>query len=130
MEAEQGQTQLGRVVQAQREAMELSQYELAKRADIDRSVVLRIESGAIRQPDPRKLARLAKVLDLPLTKLYGLAGYPAGRQLPSFQPYLRDRYRTLPPEAVDRLNSYFEEIAEEYGANSDGPIDGEDEGPT
>jgi transcriptional regulator with XRE-family HTH domain len=127
MEEEAPQSQLGSLLQARREALGLSQYELAKRADIDRSVVLRIESGAIRQPDPRKLARLAKVLDLPLTKLYGLAGYPAGRQLPSFQPYLRDRYRKLPPEAVDRLSHYFNEISEEYGVEADGPADGEDE---
>jgi transcriptional regulator with XRE-family HTH domain len=129
MEEEAPPSRLGNLLQARREALGLSLYELAKRADIDRSVILRIESGAIRQPDPRKLARLAKVLDLPLTKVYGLAGYPSGRQLPSFQPYLRDRYRKLPPEAVDRLNTYFEEISEEYGVEADGPADGEDERP-
>jgi transcriptional regulator with XRE-family HTH domain len=120
---------LGDVLQARREELGLSQFELARRADIDRSVVLRIETGAIQQPDPRKLARLAKVLDLPLTRLYSLAGYPAGRQLPSFQPYLRDRYRKLPNEAIDKLSRYFDEIVDEYGIAADGPENGEDERP-
>lgn len=119
---------LGDIIQAERQKRGWSTAELARKANIDRSVLVRIESGFIRQPDPRKLSRLARVLDLPLTRLYTLAGYPAGRQLPSFQPYLRDRYRDLPPAAIEELTSYFEVIQERYGA-SDGPDDGQDEQP-
>src|SRR5438067_369994 len=101
MEEEPIQTELGRLLQQRREEFGFTQYYLAQQTGIDRSVLGRIETGAIRQPDPRKLATLAKALDLPVTELYQLAGYPVGRQLPSFQPYLRSRYRQLPPEAID-----------------------------
>ncbi len=129
MDEQPNEARLGDVLRARREELGWSQPELARRAGLDQAVEWRIESGAIQQPDPRKLARLAKALDLPLTRLYTLAGYPAGRQLPSFQPYLRDRYRQLPPEAVDKLHHYFEEVAQEYGVEPGGPRDGEDEQP-
>ncbi len=121
-------SELGDSIRTQREALGWSSAELARKSAIDRTVLTRIESGFIRQPDPSKLARLARALDLPLTRLYTLAGYPAGRQLPSFQPYLRDRYRDLPPGAIEELTGYFDEILERYGA-SEGPEPGEDEQP-
>ena len=89
-----------------------------------RSHIVRIEHGDIRQPGPEKLARLAAVLDLPLARLYRLAGYPTGGQLPSFHSYLLHRYRQLPPEAIDKLDRYFDEIRREYQpdeAKPDGP---------
>jgi transcriptional regulator with XRE-family HTH domain len=119
---------LGLLLQERRQELGLSFAELARQANVDRTVIFRIEDGSIRQPDPRKLARLARVLDLPLTRLYTLAGYPTGGQLPSFQPYLRHRYRALPPEAVDKLADYFNQISQQYGTD-DGPDDGEDERP-
>jgi transcriptional regulator with XRE-family HTH domain len=120
---------LGEVLRARRKSFGISQGEVSRRAAIGYDVVSRIESGFIRQPDPRKLARLADVLDFPLSTLYNLAGYPTGRDLPSFQPYLRSRYGQLPAEAVDKLAEYFEEVRSEYGLPPDGPSPGEDETP-
>lgn len=126
MEPQHGQSRLGSVLQERRETLGLSRHEVARRTAIDRTAIIRIESGAIRQPDPAKLARLAKVLDLPLSELYVLAGYPQD-QLPSFQPYLRSRYGKLPRAAVEELDRHFQDIAEEYGIDPNGPADGEDE---
>jgi transcriptional regulator with XRE-family HTH domain len=104
--------------------LHLSTWGLAELVGMHRSHIVRIEHGDIRQPGPEKLARLAAVLDLPLARLYRLAGYPTGGQLPSFHSYLLHRYRQLPPEAIDKLDRYFDEIRREYQpdeAKPDGP---------
>ena len=129
MQDEQPPSALGVALRERREELGLSIYEVAKRAGIDRGGLHRIEAGVYLQPEPERLARLAKVLDLPVTDLYQLAGYPVGRQLPSLQPYLRAKYRNLPPEAVDEIHRYFEDVQRQYGA-SDGPNNGEDEQET
>jgi transcriptional regulator with XRE-family HTH domain len=117
---------LGAAIQTARKNRGWRVADLAREANLDGSVLVRIESDYIRQPDPRKLARLANALDLPVDRLYNLAGYPIGRQLPSFQPYLRDRYRNLPAPAIEELTRYFEYIQTRYGG-ADGPHQGEDE---
>ena len=77
------------------------------------------ESGSIRSPDPRKLARLADVLSVPIADLYGLVGYATPSQLPSFYPYLRARYGELPPDAVRKVDRYFKSVQREYGVGTD-----------
>ena len=119
-------TGLGATLRERREELGLSIYEVARRSHVDRGSLHRIEAGAFK-PKPEKLAWLAEVLDLSVVDLYRLAGFPIGRQLPSFQPYLRAKYRNLPPDAIERVNRYFEDIQREYGELSDGPTDGEDE---
>ncbi len=49
--------------------------------------------------------------------------------LPSFQPYLRSKYRDMPAGAVKDLNKAFERIIKQHGYEPDGPQDGEDEAP-
>ena len=49
--------------------------------------------------------------------------------LPSFQPYLRSKYRGMPTEAVDDLERAFERIVKKHGYRPEGPRDGEDEAP-
>jgi transcriptional regulator with XRE-family HTH domain len=124
-----GQPNLGQVLRARREQFGLSQYGLENLSGVDHSVIGRIESGHIAAPAPDKLTRLAEALRLNVADVFILAGYSVPRQLPSFRPYLRSRYGDLPPEAHERLDAYFQLIQEEYGADSFGPLDGEDELP-
>jgi transcriptional regulator with XRE-family HTH domain len=121
-------SELGEFLRRRRRALGLTAFEVARRARIDRAVISRIESGFIRSPDPRKLARLADVLSIPVADLYGLVGYATPSQLPSFYPYLRTRYGELPLDAVRKLDRYFKSVLDEYGAG-DSPIDREYEQP-
>jgi hypothetical protein len=57
--------------------------------------------------------------------IFGLAGYTTPKQLPTFKPYLRAKYRALPDEAVEQMERFFVTLARKHGIN--GPVDGEDE---
>ncbi len=93
------------------------------------ATIVRIEQGAFAAPRPDKLSRIAEALGLSLADVFALAEYAVPGDLPSFQPYLRSKYRDMPTEAVDDLNKAFERIIRKHGYQPDGPRDGEDEGP-
>ena len=58
-----------------------------------------------------------------------MADYAVPDDLPSFEPYLRRKYRGLPNEAVEDLDKAFERISSKHGYNPAGPNHGEDESP-
>ena len=128
MEPEQA-AKLGRLIQDRRAALGLSLRQLAERADMNFATVARIEQGQFAAPGPDKLARIAGALGLSTADVFGLADYTVPGDLPSFQPYLRGKYRDMPAAAVDDLNKAFERIIRKHGYQPDGPQDGEDEAP-
>lgn len=93
------------------------------------ATITRIELGAFMAPRPDKLSRIAEALDLSLADVFALADYVVPTDLPSFQPYLRSRYRGMPDEAIDDLDKAFARIVKKHGYQPDGPTDGEDEAP-
>jgi transcriptional regulator with XRE-family HTH domain len=121
--------QLGEWLRERRHEAGLGTTELAKRTGINDATITRIEQGAIASPDPRKLRLISQELDLNLADVYAMAGYAAPKDLPSFQPYLRRKYRDLPDEAVEDLERAFERIIKKHGYEPNGPSDGEDETP-
>lgn len=56
--------QIGQIVRKQRKALGLTQKELAEKAHIDRSLVIRIESGEAKSIYPEKLLSVLHALDL------------------------------------------------------------------
>jgi hypothetical protein len=91
--------------------------------------VVRLEQGAIDAPAPDKLSRIADALGLSLADVFALADYSVPSELPSFQPYLRTKYRRLPTSAVQELEKAFTRIARRHGLDLQGPAPGEDELP-
>lgn len=120
---------LGETLRARREELGLSQRQLAAQADINDATVVRLEHGEIAAPAPDKLSRIAAALDLPLADVFALADYVVPEELPSFQPYLRSRYRELPDAAIEDLDQAFARIVRRHGYEPDGPRPGEDESP-
>ena len=121
--------ELGRRLRARREELELSLRDLERLAGVDNGTIVRIEQGMFTAPAPDKLSRLADALGLTLADVFALADYAAPSQLPSFQPYLRSKYRDLPPEAVEQLERSFQRLAKRHGLDTAGPAPGEDEQP-
>jgi HTH-type transcriptional regulator, competence development regulator len=68
-------TLFSRLVNMKRRDAGISLDELAGRADIDVLDLLKIESNLDEAPEPRVVARLAKVLNLPAGKLMQLVGH-------------------------------------------------------
>lgn len=93
------------------------------------ATIVRIEQGAFAAPRPDKLSRIAEALGLSLADVFALADYAVPDDLPSFQPYLRSKYRDMPAGAVDDLNKAFQRIVRKHGYQPGGPRDGEDEAP-
>ena len=121
--------ELGQRLRARREELGLSLRQLAEQADMNDATIVRIEQGAFAAPAPDKLARIAEALGLSLADVFALAEYAVPDDLPSFQPYLRSKYRDMPREAVDDLNKAFDRIVRRHGYDPAGPQDGEDEAP-
>ena len=127
--ASDGIIELGRLLRSRREELGLSTYQAAERAGVDQTTICRFEAGAYQQPKPEKLRLLAEALDLNLTTLMTLAGYPVPRALPSLPAYLRLKYRHLPAPAQADLQAYVQRLEATYGLDADGPSPGEDEAP-
>src|SRR5581483_8782122 len=119
----------GRWLRAKRQEAGLSTIQLGKRAGMSDTTIVRFEQGAFSAPAPDKLARIADVLKLELADLYAMADYAVPDDLPSFQPYLRTKYRDLPQRAIADLNRAFTDIAKRHGYDPRGPSPGEDEQP-
>lgn len=100
---------------------------VAQAAGVDAATVLSLEQARIVYPRVEKLRAVSDALGIPAAELYAAIGWLPGKDLPAFRPYLRAKYRELPPEAVTEIEAVFERLARDYGLHS--PQDGEDERP-
>jgi transcriptional regulator with XRE-family HTH domain len=121
--------ELGRLLRKRRQEVGLSTIELAKKVGTTDGTITRIEQGAFAAPAPDKLSRITEALGLSLADVFALAEYAIPSELPSFQPYLRTKYRDLPAEAVEQLERSFQRLAKRHGFDPAGPALGEDEQP-
>jgi transcriptional regulator with XRE-family HTH domain len=117
--------QLAKLLSSRRQSLGLSAREVARRADIDVGVVIRLERAENPRPRLENLKAIGEVLGIPAADLYTAAdAMPAG-QLPSLRPYMRAKFRDLPDDAVAEVESFIEQLARKHGGR--GPIDHEDE---
>lgn len=114
---------LGAFIRQRRLALGLSARELARRAGI--ADVIRIEQGILSNPRTDSLRAIAQGLDLPLSDLLAAADYVPAKELPTFTPYLRTKYKDLPDEAVAEMEQFLERLRQKHGTG--GPVDDEDE---
>ncbi len=120
-------TALAELLVSRRTAKSLSIRGVASAAGVDVTTVFNLEQGRVEQPKAAKLQAIGGVLGIPAADLYAVVGWLPPAELPAFRPYLRSKYRDLPPEAVKEIESVFDRVARDYGLQ--GPQDGEDERP-
>ena len=60
---------LGRMIKKFREAKELTQAQLAKKAKVERPYITMLETGAKKNPSLATLRRIAKALGVPVEEL-------------------------------------------------------------
>lgn len=89
------------------------------------SSVSDIEAGAVLTPQPNTLQAIASALRTPVSDLYAAVGWLPANELPSFRPYMRAKYRDLPPEAMAELDNYLDDLSRRY--SFEGPLEGQDE---
>lgn len=115
-------SRLGQLIRQRRLQLGLSLDSVAAASGIHKSLLSRIETGAVERPSNSSLERLAAVLQLSLTDLYSSLSEGVREALPSLQPYLRVKYG-LTDEAIAAVTNYLQR----YGDLQPGPADGEDE---
>lgn len=118
---------LGDYLRTKRQAAGLTSYQLAERAGVDQSSIVRIERGDIARPKFKTLTKLAKALDLNVAEDPRLSGYLTATDLPPLKPYLRTRYHELSEADIEKIEAYAAELAKRHGATLAGPTNGEDE---
>lgn len=117
--------ELATILRTRRETLNLTVREVARRAEIDVSVISRLERGQNPRPRMETLRAIGEVLGIPTADLYTTAAaLPAG-QLPSLRPYMRAKYRDLPDEAVAEVEQFIDELAAKH--RTGGPRSHEDE---
>ncbi len=100
--------EFGRFLKARRGELGLTTRKLAELASVNQATVVRLEAGAIAEPRPDKLRRLAEALDMSTSELHARAGYAAARDLPGLNVYLRGKFRDLSPQDVEQIGGYIE----------------------
>lgn len=116
---------LAELLRRKREALGLSASEVARRSGVNKGTVTRIELAQIPSPRPESLTAIGDVLDISASDLFAIADWLPKRELPTFTPYMRAKYKDLPDEAVAEMEAYFGRLARKHGVQ--GPVDGEDE---
>jgi transcriptional regulator with XRE-family HTH domain len=116
---------LAKLLRTKRQQLGLSASEVARRAGVTAGTVTRIEAAQIPMPRPDSLRAIGQVLGIPAADLFAITDWLPRKELPTFQPYMRAKYRELPDEAIARMEAYFALLADKYGLQ--GPIEGEDE---
>lgn len=106
-------------------ALALSAREVARRAGVDVATYTKLELGTTASPRPDSLTAIARVLGLPASDLFAVADWLPKHELPSFEPYLRAKYRDLSDEAIAEIEAFTERLRADHGAS--GPREHEDE---
>lgn len=83
---------LGKLVAQARNDRGLTREVVARQAGLAESSLKRLEDGEFARPDPEKLQRIARALDLDVEDLFALAGYTPSDGLPNLGPYLRRKF--------------------------------------
>lgn len=121
-------TKLGKAVTKYRQRLGISASELARRTGLNTATITRTELGEITQAKIETVHVLAQSLGIPLTELLTESKIIDGQDFPAMTPYLRTKYKDLPPEAIREIEAHFETIATKHGITGfDGPAPGDDE---
>ncbi|TQF73361.1 helix-turn-helix transcriptional regulator [Rhodococcus spelaei] len=118
---------LAELLRTKRTALGLSASEAARRAGIQPSTLTRLELGQIVAPTAANLQALGAVLGITSADLFATVGWMPEGDLPSMTPYLRSKYRDMPPEAIAEIEQHFAKVAQAHGITVNGPVGNEDE---
>lgn len=111
--------QLINLLANKRKESDLSVNEVARRASVDPGTAWRIEQGLIASPKAESLKAIGKVLGIPAIDLFAIVGWIPSGELPSIGPYLRAKYRQLPDEALQEIETHFAEVVRKYDVTFD-----------
>jgi transcriptional regulator with XRE-family HTH domain len=118
---------LGSFLRDRREELGLSAREVGRRSGVNYQTVIRIENAEFDRPGADKLKAIAEALELTMTTVWDILGY-SDAGLPEPMPYLRAKFRDMPPGDLAALSQDVARVLKDHGIESSGrPAPGEDE---
>ena len=84
---------IGEVIAEAREKANLSQRQLAKKANINNSELSKIEAGIRKEPSPKILRKISNVIDVNYSDLMYMIGL--GIEVSPLNPFIKDYYSKL-----------------------------------
>lgn len=114
-------------VRKRRIALGLSKRQAAGLVGCSYSTMSRLEAGR-QHPGPELLVRVADVFGMDARELFDVAGYPVPADLPELGPYVRMKFKDLPPNAFGEIETFVAFLRAKYGVAPE-PRDGADEHP-
>jgi transcriptional regulator with XRE-family HTH domain len=109
----------GVFIRNRREALGISQSQLARLVETRDSTINRLETGTFSAPRPDKLTRIAECLQLALADVFAMVGYALPRELPTPLPYFRAKYPGLSQEVINEIETELRAVAQRHGVNID-----------
>ena len=106
---------LGKFLSKARADKGVTLRDLETASGVEYSYIGRLERGEVATPDPTKLVKLARALDIEIEDVYAAAGY-TNPALPEFAQYLRSKY-DLHDTEVGEIERYFERLRRRYEAD-------------
>jgi transcriptional regulator with XRE-family HTH domain len=104
----------GALMKKKREALGLSQAQLAVEIGVSRPYVSKLERGAYARPSPVLLMRIAKRLSIPLADLYAVTGCLLPDELPDYEAYLRAKHLSWPDAVIQELVDFQEFVKRQH----------------
>lgn len=106
---------LANLLKREREALGLSQRELARELGISRTYYSRLERGDYGNPSALMLFRIAKRLHISMDELCLLLDDTAEAAFPGLAPYIRAWHPNWPDAAVGELEGYYRCLKDKHG---------------
>src|SRR5258707_11630939 len=100
---------LGEVLQAAREAKQLSLRAVEKATGVSNAYLSQVESGKIKQPSPTILHKLSEIYEISYTDVLTLAGHPvpSDAPLPDVSQRTLGRLGAVTPDEAEALVEYL-----------------------
>ncbi len=109
-----GNSALGHLLKAEREAAGLSLTQLSAELDVSRPYLSRLERGEYAHPSPKVLNQIVKRLGISIEDAYAVTGYTLPKELPSFGPYVRAKHMDWPEDVVQQLENFYDFLKYKY----------------
>lgn len=105
---------LGEFLKQARTERGLTIAKLSQEAGIAVGQVHKLENDQVKKVNPAHLAALSAPLDVPIHRLFRLAGYPT-EQIPLLEPELVQKLAELSPQALNQITKMLNQWLADHG---------------
>lgn len=122
---------LGWVIRRRRADQGMTIAQLAERSGLSVGQIHKLENDKVQKVNPAHLALLAEPLDIPVYRLWAVAGFRTPQELSDLTEDFEEKLAQLPRAALERLGLYVDRLRAEQGITAEAlAVVGEEAEPT